>query len=323
MGRIKIFILILIPIVLWTDQVYAQQVPQFSQYMFNPLFLNPAYAGYKESMYIQSYYRKQWAGIEGSPETFVVSADGKIENKKLGLGGHVVMDRIGAQRTTGAYANLSYHLQLAEEHFLSFGFGAGLVNSMLDGGLLNSGDPNDPAVPAGRDQLLYPDLKLGLYYYTPRFFVGVSMDNIFSSQMGLGDQAIIIEPVSNFYFTAGTLIEISPNLAFKPTLLYMDDFNAPARMDFSSFLLFYEKFWLGLSYRTSMNLSNRGFDDNLQRPTALVGLIEFYVNERFRIGYAYDHNLTGFGRTNVSTHDLSVGFILPPKKVQIVSPRYF
>ncbi|UCS95460.1 type IX secretion system membrane protein PorP/SprF [Echinicola marina] len=318
------YILIGMGLIFGCFDLQAQQAPVFSQYMFNPLFVNPAYAGYKQQVYLQSYYRKQWTDVPGSPETFAISGDGLISDTNMGIGGHILVDRLGAQKTTGGYANFAYHLRMSNEGYMSFGMGAGLVNSKLDGSMLNPTNPNDPAVSAGDEQVLYPDLRAGVFYYNPHFFLGASADNLFSSQFNFDNGAMMVQPKTNLYLTAGTLIDISYNVALKPSILYVDDFAGPSRLDFNTFVLLGERLWLGASYRTSVNFQGDEFREmDQKRPASVVGLVEFYVNDRLRIGYAYDHNISGFSAKTFSTHDFSVGYMFPPKKVKLVSPRYF
>lgn len=310
------YIVIAASLLIGSLKAEAQQAPQFTQYMFNPLFLNPAYAGYKEQVYLQSYYRKQWAGVEGSPETFAIAGDGYIANNNLGVGGHIMVDRLGAQRTTGAYANAAYHLRVSSEGYVSFGLGAGLVNSILDGSMLNPTNPNDPVIVSGREQVFYPDLRAGLFYYNPDFFVGISADNLFSSSFKFENGAVLLQPETSLYFTMGTFIDVSYNLAIKPSLLYVDNFHGPSRLDLNAFFLVGEKLWLGTSH-------GEEFRSDLKRPTSIVGLIAFDITDRLRLGYAYDHNMTGFGVNAFSTHDISIGYLLPPNRVRVISPRYF
>ncbi|MBD8487796.1 type IX secretion system membrane protein PorP/SprF [Echinicola sp. CAU 1574] len=317
------YILIAAGILFGCYDVQAQQAPVFSQYMFNPLFINPAYAGYKQQIYLQSYYRKQWSNVPGSPETFAISGDGLLTDTNVGVGGHIMVDRLGAQKTTGGYANAAYHLRVSGEGYISFGLGAGMVNTKLDGSMLNPMDPSDPSVSTGDEQVLYPDLRAGLFYYNPYFFAGISADNMFSSSFNFDNGAVLVQPNSNLYLTAGTLIDVSYNVALKPSIMYVDDFAGPSRLDLNAFVLLSERLWLGASYRTSVNFQGEEFRDNEKRPVSIVGLVEFYVNDQLRIGYAYDHNVSGFSTKAFSTHDFSVGFLFPPKRVKLVSPRYF
>lgn len=302
---------------------FGQQVPQFSQYMFNPLFINPAYTGYKKQLYLQTYYRKQWAGVEGSPETFALGADGFLPDKNIGVGLSLVTDKIGAQRTNAVYGNLAYHLRLNDSQFLSFGAGIGFMHSLLDGGMLSPGQINDPIVPVVRNNVAYPDIKLGLFYYDDNKFLGIAADNVLGPVLDLEKGDVIIEPNTHYYISGGGLLEISQDISMGPSFMLMDDFSAPARLDLNSSLIYKEKYWIGASYRTAVDYSNRSISDNTQKSTAVVILIEFFVTESLRVGYAYDHNINGFHARNFSTHDISIGYLLAPKRVRLISPRHF
>ncbi|MCH7409816.1 type IX secretion system membrane protein PorP/SprF [Belliella sp. DSM 111904] len=301
----------------------GQQVPQFSQYMFNPLFINPAYTGYKEQLYVQSYYRKQWAGVEGSPETFALGADGFLPNQRLGVGLVGLTDRLGAQRTNAIYGNIAYHLRLGEENYLSFGMGIGFVNSMLDGAQLIPGTDNDPSVPGAKNTVNYPDLKLGMFYYASKFYAGLAVDNVTSPLFDLDNGEVIIEPRSHLNVTAGYWIDFSYAVAFKPSVMYMDDFKAPARLDVNASFIFFDKFWLGASYRTAVNYKDQAFNEAMRNNTAVVGLFEVFIGEGLRVGYAYDHQINGFNPRGFSTHDISIGYLFPPKRIKSISPRNF
>ncbi|MCH7396489.1 type IX secretion system membrane protein PorP/SprF [Belliella sp. DSM 107340] len=322
MKRVK-FLIIIGLVALSFTELMGQQVPQFSQYMFNPLFINPAYTGYKEQLYVQSYYRKQWAGVEGSPETLALGADGFLPNQNLGFGVVAVLDRIGAQKTSGFYGNVAYHLRLSESRFLSFGVGIGIVNSMLDGAMLQPGDSDDPTVPIGKNQVMYPDFKAGLFYYDENFFLGVAVDNLMSPLLDFDNGDMIVEPRSHFNLSAGTWIDISSNVAFRPSFMFMDDFRSPSRLDLNASFVFLEKFWLGASYRTAVDYADRALNDQLKKNTSIIGLIEIYITEGLRVGYAYDHSINGFDPRSFSTHDISIGYLFPAKRIKSISPRNF
>ncbi len=303
--------------------VAGQQIPQFSQYMFNPVFINPAYAGYKEQLYFQSYYRKQWAGLNGSPETFAFGIDGFLSDQKLGVGLVGMVDKLGAQKTSTFLGNVSYRLQLTEDGYLNMGLGLGLVNRLIDGTQLNPGESNDPAVEAVRNNAIYPDGKVGAFYFDESFYVGFVVDNLIQPGKNFDERELIAAPGTHISLSAGTWMDINYDVAFRPSLLFMDDFKSPARLDLNGSFVFLEKFWVGASYRTGMDYARRSSSKNLKRSTSVVGLFEIFVKGGLRIGYAYDHNLTGFDVRNFSTHEISLGYLLPDKRIRTISPRYF
>ncbi|WP_339876591.1 type IX secretion system membrane protein PorP/SprF [uncultured Algoriphagus sp.] len=302
---------------------YGQQVPQYSQYIFNPVFVNPAYTGYKQQLYLQSYYRKQWTGVTGSPETFAIAGDTYLAESQLGIGGQVLTDKLGAQRTVAAYGNIAYHLRLGDTKYLSFGVGAGVVNSQLDGSMLNPDLDDDPSIPASKERMTYPDLKAGLFLYDESYYIGIAADQMLSSVVDFDKGDVMVKPDPHLYLTAGYHLDINYNFSLVPSIMYMDDFKAPARMDINAALILNDMFWLGAGYRFGIDMPGRKFDDGLKKSTAVLGMVQIQLREGLRLGYAYDHTISGFSVGSFTTHDISIAFLFPPKRVRLVSPRFF
>lgn len=301
----------------------SQQLPQFSQYMFNPTFINPAYTGYKQELYLQSYYRKQWTGVEGSPETFAVAGDATIYKTRFGVGGQLTTDKIGAQRTTAAYGNLAYHLQLTESRFLSFGMGAGVILSSLDGGLLDAVNPSDPNIPVANEQVFYTDVKAGLFLYDDLFFLGVAADQLISPLFDFDKGDVKIQPVPHLYFSGGVLFDLSYQVSLLPSFMYIDDFNSPARLDLNASFIINDNIWIGGGYRMGIDMPGRQIQEGLKKSAAVVGLFQIFLGENLRFGYAYDHSTSGFSPKNASSHELSLAYWFKARKLRIISPRYF
>src|ERR1700761_4381650 len=184
MGSFKKYML-LIGFSLWLVKKRAQQTIQFSQYMFNGLALNPAYAGYKADWTINLSSRIQWVGINDAPQTGTASIDGlaNSDNKNVGLGLIVTFDRLGPENTSSIYANYSYRLRLDNEDTkrLCFGFAIGAEQYSIDGSKFNATDPGDGVVPLGVESKFTPDFRFGIYYYSPGFYMGASMFNLLSN----------------------------------------------------------------------------------------------------------------------------------------------
>ena len=323
MKLFKIITLIACCILLSPSLSLGQQVPQYSQYIFNPVFINPAYAGYKQQLYLQSYYRKQWTGVTGSPETFAVAGDTYLAESQLGVGGQFLTDKLGAQRTVSAYGNLAYHLRLSDTKFLSFGVGAAVVNSQLDGSMLNPGMDNDPSIPLSKERITYPDLKAGLFLYDESYYIGVAADQLLSSVVDFDKGDVMVQPTPHLYLTGGYHFDINYNLSFVPSIMYMDDFKAPARLDANAAFIINDAVWLGAGYRFGIDIPGREIQEGLQKSTAIIGMVQVQIRESLRLGYAYDHTITGFSVGSFSTHDISIAFLFPPKRVRLVSPRFF
>jgi type IX secretion system PorP/SprF family membrane protein len=294
----------------------AQQDAQFSQYVFNGLYINPAYAGYKSDFYVNSFFRSQWTGLNGAPQTLSIAADGAVADDKVGLGLLLQNDRIGAQSNIAAYGNFAYRLQIGqdEDSRLAFGIGLGFIQSGLDGNKLNPVQAGDNYIPTGYHSFLSPDARLGFLYTNNNYFVGASVDNLLPQYTNDPSNASALGvpiPKPHEYFTAGALFEINDQTKFKPSILIKDSPTVPTSMDINAFVLLNEKLWLGATYRTSVPLYNKpNLGKNLPNSSAMVALVEFFAIENLRIGYAFDYSMNKLGAMGYGSHEFSIGFLL-------------
>lgn len=297
--------------------VQAQQDPQFTQYMFNGMFLNPAYAGSKGFSSFSGSIRNQWAGFEGAPTTQTASFDGNLTSK-LGTGFTIVNDKLGAQRFTEVSASLAARVSLSKSTRLAAGISLGAVQQALDRNLLDPDEPDDQAMLNGADRVLKPTAKVGLYLNSDRFFTGVSVGNLVFFKKGMP-----VAPDPHLYVTAGGLLDLNRHLKFKPSFLWKEDFKGPSSLDLNAFMLFYDRFWLGASYRTTINaLKSREYSPDTRLSNALAGAVQVYASPRLRFGYSYDFTFNGF--PSYSTHELSIGYYLLKKAYgRMLTPRYF
>jgi type IX secretion system PorP/SprF family membrane protein len=294
----------------------AQQDAQFSQYIFNGLYINPAYAGYKSDFYINSFFRSQWTGLNGAPVTESIAADGAVANDKVGLGLLIQHDQIGAQDNIAAYTNYAYRIQIGqnEDSRLAFGLGLGFIQSGLDGNKLNPVQTGDDYIPTGYHSLLSPDARIGFLYTSDHFFAGLSADNLLpqytrslESVSALG----VPVPKPNEYFTMGALFDMNDEIKFKPSILIKDNPTAPTSMDVNAFVLLNDKIWLGGTYRSAISLYNKpNLQTGLPTSSALVAMAEFFLGDNIRIGYAFDYSLSQLGNYGYGSHELSIGILL-------------
>lgn len=297
----------------------AQQDAQFSQYIFNGLYINPAYAGYKQDFYINSFYRSQWTGLDGAPQTISIAADGAVNDGKVGVGLLIQRDQIGAQSNTAVYGNYSYRIQIGQDENskLAFGLGFGFIQSGLDGNKLNPVQSGDNYIPTGYHSLISPDARLGALYTNDDFFVGASVDNLlprYTHNPQNADALGVPIPEPHEYFTAGALFDLSDDVKFKPSILIKDTKSAPTSMDINAFMLLSEKIWLGATYRTAVSLYNKpNLQPDLQKTSAIVAMAEFFVSDNLRIGYAFDYSLNKLGTYGYGSHELSIGFTIKNK----------
>jgi type IX secretion system PorP/SprF family membrane protein len=293
----------------------AQQDPQYSQYMFNHVVINPAYAGSKNILNATLLVRKQWVGINGSPQTNDISIHGPVRSKKIGLGGHIIAESIGPKRWGAAYADFAYRIK-AGTGYLSFGLSAGLVSYKYDFNKINYADAAEITI--NTDELNKNrtrfDANAGVYYYTSKMFVGYSMTHInepnvydIVASSNASSSALIFNLKRHHFLTIGRGFKMSDNLIFSPSLIVKSSgVKGGNNIDLNLNFLLKQKLWLGLSLRSSKTL-------------VLLG--QYTINDYFKVGYAYDK---GFGKflRNGGSHEIMLNYSFGKLKTQIISPRY-
>jgi len=303
----------------------AQQDVQFSQYMFNGLYINPAYAGYREQWNVNVFYRSQWAGFPGAPKTFSAAADGTVNDGRIGLGIQVVSDKLGAQNNTAMYGSYAYRIPIDQvgERTLAFGIGAGFVQQKLDIEALSPASQNDALLMNVKKTAFMPDARIGVFYNSERLYAGLSADNLITNSFQKSDGLKTYLPLKpHLYFTFGGLVPLSEDVLLKPSLLVKEDFAGPTSLDLGAFFLLSQKIWLGGSYRTAI-LHKNNIDKSVNKAGAVVGMVEVFVNSKLRVGYAYDQTVNGTGATSYTTHEVSLSYFFNSRKARMLSPRYF
>jgi type IX secretion system PorP/SprF family membrane protein len=311
-------------------QARAQQNIQFTQYIFNSLSVNPAYAGYKEQWFAQLGLRAQWVGVEGAPKTATASMDGILDprDRKMGLGVQLTADRLGPQSTTTATVNYAYRLQLdpQDNKRLSFGIAAGLAQYSLRGDLLHTIDGNDQAVPLGGENSFVPDFRVGAFYNSNFVYAGLSVMDVFS---GANDDDIRSSYTSlniirnrHVYFMAGGLINVSQDLRVRPSVLLKEDFRGPTSADLNAMVIFNDIIWVGASYRTGLSLWKKDFQ-SLSKRNSVSGIVQFFATENLRIGYSYDYVTSELGSNQNGSHEITLGFAFGKVSRALICPRVF
>lgn len=284
--------------------VFGQQDPQYTQYMYNMNVLNPAYAGSKGVTSIGILGRTQWVGVEGAPRTVTLSGHAPM-GKAVGLGMSIIHDEIGPVKEDNVYADFSYTIFTSDVGRLAFGLKAGVTFLDVRETIMVDDDPDPLNVPIHQTS---PNFGAGVYYYTNKFYVGLSAPNFLETEH-LEKEGGVVSTASekmHYFATAGYVFDIADNLKLKPSTMLKATDGAPISLDLSLNLLVDERVELGLSHR---------IDDSI---SAMVG---FQVNNDFRVGYAYDYTTTRFGNFNSGTHEIMLLFDFNKKNVK--SPRFF
>lgn len=293
---------------------FAQQDAQYSQYIFNGIYINPAYAGYRERVNMNATYRNQWTGIEGAPKSFSFAVDALMPNERVGLSLMVGSDQLGAQKNLSAFANYAYRFPVNEDGTskLSFGLGVGFQQAGLHGDMLDPLDMGDHYIPTGTVREIVPDVRAGAFFSTERMYVGASVNNLIGRYI-LDKKTRDFNfptPQPHYYLTGGVLIPIVEyEIDFKPFFLIKDDLSGPTVVDLNAFFLFKQKVWLGAGYRTGVRLYGKpALDRNIRYSNAVMGMAEVFFNERLRLGYSYDHSMSGLTGYSGGTHEISISW---------------
>jgi len=307
-----------VPILTW-----AQQLPQFSQYMFNGLHINPAYAGYKNEGYIQSTFRNQWLNFPGAPQTFSLTADFSGNGGLMGFGLSLLNDQIGPTRTTSGLLTFAHRVRTGENSYLSLGVSAGTSQYNIDGSNLLPVDPLDPDISFENQSLFTPNMNTGLFFHTPYFYAGISAFNLVGRKaLAREDIALSLHDI-HYFFTAGAMLPITDDVSLKPSVLIREVSGVPMSYDVNAMLLLMERLWIGASYRSNLKFGNGNPEGNLNNRNAIAAIIEVFVTEDLRLGYAYDKNINSLQNLRNDSHEFSVGYYITKKGSRIKNPRWF
>ena len=289
---------------------YGQSEPMYSQYMFNTLNVNPAYAGARGGTSMTALFRNQWVGFKGAPQTAVVSADLLARGGRVGVGVQLMDDQIGVERTTGVMANYSFRIPVSDNGVLSLGLRGGVINYRANFTELTTFQPGDPVFGQNVNGIL-PAAGAGVYYSSDRFYAGFSAPSILATKLTTGRQADVsgqtLRNLHLFYMMGG-VVDLSEQVKLKPSLLVKRVNGAPVQLDLNTNVWLMDKIGVGASYRTG---------------DALVGMLEWQVNDRFRFGYAYDYNISDLRNYNQGTHELMIRYEIGSASSPFVSNRYF
>lgn len=278
----------------------AQQIPQFSQYIFNNFRINPGIAGSQECLDGRLAYRNQWVGFEGAPQTLHANFHWRIDRKAKGptVGHHgvglkVTSDRTGPLSRTMAYGAYAYHLSITHELKASFGVFAGIQQLRLNVNEVSLSDQNDPLINQSRNVLLYPDISPGIWIYTEDIFAGLTVKQaVQNSLAGLGDNARL---APHYFLTGGKKIqsEAFDQFAFLPSTMIRFSPMTPPSIDLNLLVEYRGEVAAGLSYRNT---------------DAIAAMLRFNFLKYFFMGYSFDLTTSKVRLNSANTHEITLGF---------------
>jgi type IX secretion system PorP/SprF family membrane protein len=303
--------ILLFGLLVWSSQLFAQTEPMYSQYMYNMLGVNPAYAGNREATSFNFFQRRQWVGLAGAPQTTSVSVDGAFNDNKLGWGVQAYDDKLGVEKADGLNMMMATHIQVSDKGILSGGLSVGVMNYRID--LLNVQGrytPSDPAFYSNFNKWL-PAVGLGLYYNTDKFYAGFSVPNVLKSRLTAFDvmnSGIQKVNSTHLFFTTGYVFDVNEDVKIKPSTMIKAVGGAPIEADFNTNVWLKNVIGLGFSYRTG---------------DAMVGMAEAQINQNLRVGYAYDITISPLKYYNNGSHELMFRYEFGNNNTKVKSTRYF
>jgi len=314
------------------NKVQAQQDKMFSQYMFNMMALNPAYAGSRDVLSATALYRNQWGGLEGAPQTATFTLDMPVNRERVGLGVQLFNDRVGLETWTGGMLSYAFRIKLGERSTLALGLQGGATSFRWDLTNANLGSSQaDPAFSANFTKIL-PNFGTGIYLSNDRSYLGVSVPYLIEnslSENSMGSQQAKVR--RHFYGMMGFVIGRN-NVKLKPSMLVKYVNGAPLSLDGNLNLWFSDRIAFGVSYRHNRFSTYAGQiqeepDGNVLAGDALVGMIELQLSDQFRLGYSYDWTRNRLNQSrqflNIPTHEIMLRYEFGFSKSKILTPRYF
>jgi len=300
-------------LILLVGYSYAQQDAQFTQYMYNTISVNPAYAGSNVGTSLFLLNRSQWVGLDGAPVTTNVSIHAPINRSNVGLGLSVINDKIGPSDESTVAVDFSYTLLISDTYKLAFGLKASGNLLNIDFNKLNQYDQNDYSFETNVDNKFSPNVGVGLYLYSDKTYIGLSAPYLletkhFDKYANVGTNSFIAQERLHYYLIAGHVFDFSTDVKFKPSVLLKTVEGAPLQFDISGNFLINEKFTAGVAYRWDIAVS------------ALVG---FQVSDSFFIGYGYDLETTRLANYNSGSHEIFLKYNFFNRFGKVVSPRFF
>lgn len=297
----------------------AQYDAMFTQYMFNEMFINPAYAGSKEAMSATLLHRQQWVSFPGRPVTTSFSLHGPVQGNKMGLGLSILNEKIGPSSRNLIYGSYAYRLKLDQKRTLAMGLMGGIENQQNSFASLKvSNDfraPADPQFTQNSPSIMAPNFGVGLYYNTQDLYVGLAVPRMVDNRVKLSDNGIntikttrVAANKFTYYLTAGYLFKINDELKLRANAMVKAVQNAPAQLDLGGNLLIRDMIWAGLSYRSN---------------SSMAMLLGVQVNKQFLVCYSYDYSINSIRKYSSGSHEIVLDYLFSFTGRKITTPRYF
>lgn len=310
----------------------AQQELLSTQWAYNKLTVNPAYAGGKDMFSARALHRQQWVGIDGRPVTTIINAHSPLLNNRMGLGLSYAHDKLGVVSSNHLALSYAYRLPFRNETTLSFGVSAGFETFKIRTNELEALHNTDPLLQSDISRIAFKT-GAGIYYYGSKFFIGISSPDLIpnrlykdgdvESQNFTGERA---ESAIHLYAMAGYAFEFADGkFVLKPQAKFRGVTStkkkAPVQVDWNLSMILFERLILGSTFRTTFKNENESVE--LENKAAADIMMGFYVTKQWFLSYSYDFTLGELKNYDMGSHEIMIGFDMNFKKEGVFTPRYF
>ena len=293
----------------FTFQMSGQMFPLSDHYVVNALVINPAYAGCQDALSLTASYRDQWAGFSDAPKSYILSVHTPVFNDRVGLGLLVENNSIGIFKETTILGNYAYRMEL-QGGKLALGLGFGFTAYNTAWNKLIAADANDMQLMNNPSSTVLPNFSLGAYYYTKKYFIGISMPLFLSHELDKSTGKYKIDnnfSGSNYFFTTGYEVGISPQVKFLPSVLIKYHPDNTIQIDYNAQINLKDRIWLGIGYRNK---------------DILVGMLQCQLNYQIRMAYSYDYDFGSIGKYMNGSHEIVLNYIFKFER-KVIGPRQF
>lgn len=298
--------------------VKAQYDGMFTQYMFNEMFINPAYAGSKEAMSATLLHRQQWVNFPGRPITTSFSLHGPLLENKMGVGLSVLNEKIGVMNRNLIYLSYAYRVKVHEKGTLAMGLMGGIDNQINKFSTIrvsdDAGASQDPQFSQNSPNITAPNFGAGVYYNTQTFYAGLSIPRMVDNQLKLSNGGANVKTTRldaskfTYYLTLGNVFKVNDDLKIKGNAMIKAVQNSPVQFDLGANALFSEMIWAGLSYRSNSSMS------------IILGV---QANKQLLVSYSFDYGLNKIQKYSQGSHEIVLNYLFAYKGKKIITPRYF
>jgi type IX secretion system PorP/SprF family membrane protein len=290
---------------------FAQQDAMYSQYMFNTLAINPAYAGSRDILSATALMRSQWVGVEGAPQTETLSFDTPLKNRHIGIGVQAFNDKVGITNIAGGFVSYSYRI-FGEKSTLAFGLQAGASHFKADFNSVQLQQADvDQAFLNNINQVLL-NFGTGIYYNTDKFYIGASVPHLLNNTLNnhtvVSTNGLIAKQYIHLFVASGYVFRLDDDFKLKPSFLFKGVQGAPVQFDLNANLWIKDRLSIGAQYRTNADVGV---------------LVEAQLNSQVRLGYAYDRSVTKLAGFNSGSHEIMLRYEFGFEKDKVLSPRFF